>query len=591
MDNIAALRKELLTLSEGDAEAFSERTNAFFRTCHVPVVPVSDEEGICNVKSYINGVAMYAIKETTFSEYDALQNKARAASVLWNRFPLAARQEFFRILAAEVGPKYRDMIDLAITLEVGKAGSEFAKMAQWDGWAASQDVSNYLVSDIYMTDANGRHYDLSNASDIPDDVKPIYIYEEGAGQGLGISGGSCGFNYPAALAIPDVVCSRLTGNSFIGKVPSKAPSFMFIRKHAEHAALDVMAERFDTYAWADKARSRGVDMADAKILQTLKDGFVIISGREMTGQWSSDCETFRIVGGASAGRFYRRHRAHKDPRGERTILELAGNNPVVMMPSTVNIDGGLKAAIYANAEGNKGNSGQRCTSPRRWMIHEDIYVEAKALAIAEYSASANNADGNIGNPLDAATKIGAMDKGGFTQAQGYLKAAKAAGAEVIGGEHVLADRFPEAYYMAPALVIWGGVSDAQKQMMHDHEIFAPIANLDTISSVEDAVAKTNMSNEHLSGGFYCDAEHIDELAHYAANTYLGSLIHNGPPKDQSPVGVHAGTQDGGQGITGSLKSLNQYMSRGAGDSVRLVSVVNSRDEAIGFAKKLREQVA
>jgi len=156
MDDIAALRAELLALSETDSKAFALRANAFFKTCHVPVVPVSDEEGISKVKSYINGVAMYAIKETTFSEYDALQIKARAASLVWNKFPLAARQEFFRILAEEVGPKYKDMIDLAITLEVGKAGSEFAKTAQWDGWAASQGVSDYLVSDIYMTDSKGK---------------------------------------------------------------------------------------------------------------------------------------------------------------------------------------------------------------------------------------------------------------------------------------------------------------------------------------------------------------------------------------------------------------------------------------------------
>ncbi|MGB1540244.1 MAG: aldehyde dehydrogenase family protein, partial [Rickettsiales bacterium] len=199
---------------------------------------------------------------------------------------------------------------------------------------------------------------------------------------------------------------------------------------------------------------------------------------------------------------------------------------------------------------------------------------------------AHNEDGAIDNPLDERTKVGAMDKGGFYEAQAYLDAARRAGAEVIGGNRIYEKRFPGAYYMTPALVLWEGVPEEEKNLMHKDEVFAPIANLERINSLKEAIDKTNRSTEHLSGGFYCDQHHIEELAEFIRSTNLGSLIHNGPPKDLSPFGVHAGRQDGGIGITGSLKSLDQYMRPKQDNNIRLLARVDYLDDAKGLADAL-----
>lgn len=581
---VEALRAKLLEWSESDHATFAAQAREFMRACGVPATSPNTEEGT-TVSSFINGVALYSIADTTLSEFDGILTNARRGAKLWNELPLLGRQTFFRILAEEIGIKYKPAIDLAITLEVGKAGSEFEKTTSWDEWAASPQVRRYLSGTFVMDDL-GRKYYLSQIKHIPEDAQNVYFYESDSARGLGICGSTNGFNYPAALAVPDVVASRVGGNAFIGKVPSKSPAFLFIRRIAENEALDLMAARFNEYEWAGQARSQGVDLEDATTLRRLKLSFGIISGRNVIEPWAKECSTLRVVGGKQAGQVFRELRKEVDPRLERTILELAGNNPVVIMPSAANLKGGLEKIVATLAEGNKSNSGQRCTSPRRWFVHKDVYDEVKKHAIASYESSANNEDGAVENPLDHKTKIGAMDKGGFKAAQAYLEEARKAGATVIGGQRLYADRFPNARYMSAALVIWEGVSEAKKDLMHAEEVFAPIANLDRVNDLQEAIDKTNRSTEHLSGGFYCDNEHISELSRFISRTNLGSLIHNGAPKDLSPFGVHAGRVDGGVGITGSLKSLDQYMRPKQENNTRLLARVDSIEAAKLLADEL-----
>lgn len=583
-NQIGALREKLLELSEASPEAFGAQAREFFLAAGVPALEPG-LKGASTVHSFINGAALYSIAETTGQEYEETYDKARKSARMWNKLPLAARQEFFRILAEEVGPKYRAAIDLAITLEVGKAGSEFEKTTRWDEWAASPQVGSY-ISGTYVLDEKGRKYYLEQANSIDEDAKQFYFYQDSPAQGVGVIGSTNGFNYPAALAIPDVVASRLCGNSFIGKVPSKSPSFLYMRRRAEEEALEIMAARLKQYPWAEQTSRQGADFGDPHTLVTLKQGFGIISGRHVIEQWSKDCATLRVVGGRAAGLTFAEYRRPVDPTMERTILELAGNNPVVIMPSAANLPGGLEKLVATIAEGNKNNSGQRCTSPRRWFVHQDIYAEVKKIAVVSYESTAENTGGEIDNPLKTTAKVGAMDKGGFEAAQNYLRKAGEAGATVIGGKRIFDTRFPKAYYMTPALVLWENVDEEKKNLVHEQEIFAPIANLDRVSSLGDAIYKTNCSKEHLSGGFYCDTDHISELFTFIRSTNLGSLIHNGPPKDLSPDGIHAGRDEGGIGVTGGLQGLDQYLLRAPANNIRLLAKVDGAAAARALAEKL-----
>jgi aldehyde dehydrogenase (NAD+) len=439
-----------------------------------------------------------------------------------------------------------------------KAGSEFSKMAEWDKWVISKEVLEQITDNIYAVDGYNKKYsreDILNGA-IDNIGSEISFYEVKSG----IVGGTNGFNYPAALAVPDIVLSRINGNSFVGKVPSKSPSFLFIRKIIENETINLMVERFGGYGWARDAKSRGIDFSDSNIVNIIKDGFQIIAGRQIIESWAKNCMTFRLVGGEIAGKVYHGYREEVDANLEKTILELAGNNPAVIMGSAKNLEGGLQKIVDNLAAGNKGNSGQRCTSPRRWLAHAEIYEELKDLIIREYRLSEKNGDNAIGNPLDESFKYGAMDKGGFDKAWEYLQEVTKLGALVIGGNRVLVDKFPDAYYMTPALVIWDNVPKDKQNIIHDKEIFAPIANLLIIHDVEHAIAESNKSIDKLSGGFYCDSDHQREFELFKSKTNLGSLIYNGPPKDQSPKGVHAGRERAGMGVTGGLDSIKQYQA-------------------------------
>ncbi|MEC8023969.1 MAG: hypothetical protein VX223_08535, partial [Myxococcota bacterium] len=178
---VTKLRNKLLGWSETNPRKFAQAARDFFTACGVPTMEPGAENAI-TVKSFINGVAMYSVASTTFTEFDIIHGKAKRGALFWNEMPLSARQTFFATMAEEVGPKYKAALDLAITLEVGKAGSEFAKTIAWDTWAASAAVKRYL-SGTFVMDDMGYNYYLNGVDEIGDVLNHIYFYQSDSARG------------------------------------------------------------------------------------------------------------------------------------------------------------------------------------------------------------------------------------------------------------------------------------------------------------------------------------------------------------------------------------------------------------------------
>jgi aldehyde dehydrogenase (NAD+) len=173
----------------------------------------------------------------------------------------------------------------------------------------------------------------------------------------------------------------------------------------------------------------------------------------------------------------------------RSILELGGNNAIILTP-----DADLKLAAPAVVFGAVGTCGQRCTTTRRLVIHESIYEQVKTMLLKAYSGL------RIGSPLDEKNHVGPLiDKQAVEMMQSALSQAKKEGGTLIyGGEVLSGGEYDSGCYVTPAIV------EAKPEMhMVQEETFAPILYLLKYSGdVENAIAIQNNVKQGLSSSIF-----------------------------------------------------------------------------------------
>jgi aldehyde dehydrogenase (NAD+) len=173
----------------------------------------------------------------------------------------------------------------------------------------------------------------------------------------------------------------------------------------------------------------------------------------------------------------------------RSILELGGNNAIILTP-----DADLKLAAPAVVFGAVGTCGQRCTTTRRLIIHESIYEQVKSMLIKAYSGL------RIGSPLDEKNHVGPLiDRQAVELMQSALDQVQKEGGKLIhGGEVLSGGEYGSGCYVKPAIV------EARPEMhMVQEETFAPILYLLKYSGeVEDAIAIQNNVKQGLSSSIF-----------------------------------------------------------------------------------------
>ena len=126
----------------------------------------------------------------------------------------------------------------------------------------------------------------------------------------------------------------------------------------------------------------------------------------------------------------------------RAVLELGGNNAAIVCPSA-----DLELTIRAIAFAAMGTAGQRCTTLRRLIVHEAVYDALLSKLKSVYSSVC------VGDPREPGTLVGpVIDERAYVSMQDALEQARKLGATITGGERLLADSAPAAYYVRPALV-------------------------------------------------------------------------------------------------------------------------------------------
>jgi aldehyde dehydrogenase (NAD+) len=230
----------------------------------------------------------------------------------------------------------------------------------------------------------------------------------------------------------------------------------------------------------------------------------------------------------------------------RTILELGGNNAMIVAPSA-----DLKLAERAITFAAVGTAGQRCTTLRRLIVHESVRAPLVERLKTIYGAI------KVGNPLEEGTLVGPLiDAQAFDGMQSALAAAKAQGGKVTGGERTLGNRYPNGHYVHPALVEMPGQSDIVK-----HETFAPILYVMGYRAFDEAVALQNDVAQGLSSCVFTRDMQEAERFVSASGSDCGIANVNIGPSGAEIGGAFGGEKETGGGRESGSDSWKAYMRR------------------------------
>ncbi|MFG1884868.1 NADP-dependent succinic semialdehyde dehydrogenase [Micromonospora sp. NPDC049102] len=193
---------------------------------------------------------------------------------------------------------------------------------------------------------------------------------------------------------------------------------------------------------------------------------------------------------------------------KRTVLELGGSDPFVVMPSA-DVDRAAEVATTARCQ----NNGQSCIAAKRFIVHTDVFD-----AFAEKFA-ANMAALRVGDPMDADTDVGPLaSEHGRDEVHAQVRDAVDNGATVLcGGELPSGD----GWFYPPTVV-----TDLTPQMrMWSEEVFGPVAGLYRVSSYQEAIEVANGTSFGLGSNAW--TRDPAEQERFATDLDAGNVFVNG----------------------------------------------------------------
>jgi aldehyde dehydrogenase (NAD+) len=370
---------------------------------------------------------------------------ASDAFTKWRKVPAPRRGELVRLLGEELRT-HKDALGALVSAECGKILEEGKGEVQ-----EMIDICEFAVG------LSRQLHGLTIQSERPGHHMREYW------QPLGPVGIISAFNFPVAVWSWNAALALICGDPCLWKPSEKTPITAL--------ACQALFERA-THKFGDDAPNglSAVIIGDRDIGEHMIDD-VRIPLISATGSTNMG----RAVGPRVAKRF------------GKSILELGGNNAMIIAPSA-DLDMALPAIVF----GAVGTAGQRCTSTRRLIVHEDIYEELLPRLKNAYASI------NIGDSLKEGTLVGPLiDQQSYENMEQALEKAKVDGGQITGGGRVLEDEYPGAYYVQPAIVEMSSQTSCV-----EHETFAPILYIMKYRDFDDAVAMQNAVPQGLSSAIF-----------------------------------------------------------------------------------------
>ena len=397
------------------------------------------------VHTPIDGSLLARVTQVTPEEYERVAARAHQAFLSWRQLPAPKRGEVVR----QLGNALRDLkepLGALVTIEMGKIRAEGEGEVQ-----EMIDICDFAVG------LSRQLYGLTMHSERPGHR----MYEQW--HPLGVVGVISAFNFPVAVWSWNCAIAAVCGDATLWKPSSKVPLTAI--------ACTRIAERV--------CRANDVDPAI----------FSLVIGRGSTvGEALLADPRVKLVSATGSCRMGHRVGEVVHKRLGRTILELGGNNAIIVTPHA-NLDLAVPAILF----GAVGTAGQRCTSTRRIIVHDSV---AEALVDRLKKAYAQV---RIGDPLEKDTLMGPLiDAAAVEDMMAALERVKQEGGTVVcGGERLDGAQYPGGGYVTP------GIVEARNDYaIVQEETFAPILYIIRYDTLDEAIALHNGVPQGLSSAIF-----------------------------------------------------------------------------------------
>ena len=467
---------------------------------------LKSEGDITTSTSPIDGGEIAKVRNATLDEYEHVIGKSQEAFKIWREIPAPERGEVVRQIGLELR-KYKRDLGMLVSLEMGKIYQEGLGEVQ-----EMIDICDFAVGQSRLLNGFTMHSERKSHR-MYDQYHPI-----------GIVGLITSFNFPVAVWAWNTMLAAIAGDVVIWKPSSKTPISAI-------ATMNIIQKVLK----ANNVPEGVFNLVVAKS-KVLGDNFLAdrrIPLFSVTGSTAVGKRVGRIVG----------------ERLGKTILELGGNNAVIVSDSA-----DLEMAIPSIVFGAVGTAGQRCTSTRRVIVHENIYDDVKSRLLNAYEQVVER----IGNPLENDNLVGPLiDKysvDAFTHAVSEVQ--KEGGKLIFGGEVLSGKGYESGNYVVPA------IAEAENHFeIVQEETFAPIVYLMKYSTIDEAIALNNGVPQGLSSSlFTLNMREMEQfLSEVGSDCGIANV--NSGTSGAEIGGAFGGEKDTGGGRESGSDSWKAYMRR------------------------------
>ena len=454
--------------------------------------------------SPIDGKPIAKIRTASKTDYEIAVQAAQKAFPIWREVPAPKRGDIVRQIGNAVRERKEDLGRL-VSMEMGKIFQEGLGEVQ-----EMIDICDFAIGQSRQL------YGFTMASERPghrmyDQYHP-----------LGLVGLITAFNFPVAVWSWNAMIAAICGNVSLWKPSPKTP------------LCSIALQRIVGRVLKENGMPEGVMN-------------LVIGSNEEIGDTLIADRRFPLISATGSTRMGKNVAERVASRLGKTILELGGNNAIIVTPSA-----DLEIAIPGIVFGSVGTCGQRCTTTRRLIIHESIYDQVKTQLVRAYQ----QLDSRIGNPLSEGILIGPMINAEAVKTfQNALEQIKKQGGTILtGGESV--HNGPSRLYVRPVL------AEAENHWeIVQEETFGPLLYLIRYQNFDDALKLQNDVPQGLSSAIFTNELKESErfLSHAGSDCGLANV--NIGTSGAEIGGAFGGEKDTGGGRESGSDAWKAYMRR------------------------------
>ncbi|WP_158858283.1 L-piperidine-6-carboxylate dehydrogenase [Lunatibacter salilacus] len=453
--------------------------------------------------SPVDGKLIAKVIQTDWKSYDRLLSDLQMAFTTWRDVPAPRRGEIVRQIGMALREKKEDLGRL-VSYEMGKSYQEGLGEVQ-----EMIDICDFAVG------LSRQLYGLTMPSERVNHTMMEQWHP------LGIVGIISAFNFPVAVWSWNAMISWVCGNVCVWKPSEKTP------------LTAISCQKIAGEVFAQNGFPEGISG--------------LICGGADVGAWLAEDTRIQLVSATGSTRMGKSVAVAVASRLGKTILELGGNNAIIITPNA-DLDIATRGAVF----GAVGTAGQRCTSTRRLIVHEDVYEAVKKRLVSAYAQL------KIGNPLEESNHMGPLiDQEAVGQYLAAVEEVEKEGAQVVVAPGVLdGSGFESGCYVLPCIF-----EVEPHYRMVKEETFAPILYLMKYRSLEEAIHIHNDVPQGLSSAIMSTDVRESYRFLSAAGSDCGIANVNIGTSGAEIGGAFGGEKETGGGRESGSDAWKAYMRR------------------------------